>query len=178
MWIYTKAVLYDDQEPTQEYLRRRLLSIMESVSWVCEEATEGHEWVSELITISLQENKILVALNYEIDVPCVVQWGLLWFSSPSRLNERFADNGTIFAMYRDVKDLAIVATFIAPFGGLNTPRTCMLRSVAAVLARAQDKDWDVGKEMVGWGLGGSGLCFCLVKTTVAMSQMNEGAGNP
>ena len=31
-------------------------------SWVCEEALEGHEWVPEL-TISMQEEEVLVALN-------------------------------------------------------------------------------------------------------------------
>ena len=44
--------------------------------WVCEEAFEVHEWVSEL-TISMQEEEILVALNYRIDVPCVVPWSML-----------------------------------------------------------------------------------------------------
>ena len=29
----------------------------------------------------------------------------------------------------------------------------MLRSVAAVLNRAPDKEWDVAREMSGWGLG-------------------------
>ena len=47
-----------------------------------------------------------------------------------------------------------MATFIAPVGGFNTPRTCMLRSVASVLDRKKpDKDWDVGREMIGWILG-------------------------
>ena len=55
--IYTKAVLCDGQESTEEYLRRRLLSIMESVNWVCEEAFEGHEWVSGL-TICMQEEYV------------------------------------------------------------------------------------------------------------------------
>ena len=41
---------------------------MESVNWVCEDALEDHEWVSEL-TISMHEDEVLVALNYEIDVP-------------------------------------------------------------------------------------------------------------
>ena len=46
MWIYTKAVLCDGQEYTQDNLRRsRLLS---SVNWVCEEAFEEHGWLSEL----------------------------------------------------------------------------------------------------------------------------------
>ena len=66
---------------------------MESNNGVCEEAFEVHEWVSEL-TISMQKEEILVALNYRIDVPCVVQWGMLWFSAPSRLNQRLDGNGT------------------------------------------------------------------------------------
>ena len=97
----------------------------------------------------MQENEDLVALNYEIDVPCVVQWGLLW--SPSRLNQRFTDNGTIFAIYHGVINLAIMATFTASFGGYNTPRTCMPRSVAAVLDRAPDKDVDVIDAWLGTG---------------------------
>ena len=33
MWICTKVVLFDCQEFTQEYLRRRLFFIMTSVNW-------------------------------------------------------------------------------------------------------------------------------------------------
>ena len=62
MWKYTKAMLCDGRESTQEYLRRSLFSIMESVDWVCEEAFEGHECVSEL-AISMQEEEVLVALT-------------------------------------------------------------------------------------------------------------------
>ena len=147
MWICTEAVLCDGQERTLEYLRRRLSSIMESVSWVCDESLEGHEWVSDL-TISVQENEHLVALNYETEVPCVVQWGLLWFSSPSRLNQRFANNGTRIAKCNEVINMAISTTFTLSFGGFNTPRTCMLRSVAAVLYRSH-----MGRELIGWALG-------------------------
>ena len=50
MWIHTTCVLCDGQESTQDYLERRLLSIMESVIWVCEEALEEHDWVSPLST--------------------------------------------------------------------------------------------------------------------------------
>ena len=114
MWIYTEAVLCDGQESTQEYLRRRLLSIMESVNLVCDGALEVHEWVSET-TISMQENAILVALNYVIDVPCVVQWELLWFSSPSRLIQTFAGSGSTIAKYHEVINLAIEATFTVLF---------------------------------------------------------------
>ena len=99
IWIYTKAVLCDGQESTQENLRK-LSTIMESVSWVCKEAMEAHEWVSEP-TISMQENEILVVMSCHLDVPCVIQWRL-WFSPPSRLNARFAD-------------MAIEATLTMPF---------------------------------------------------------------
>ena len=75
MWTYTRAVLCDGQGPTQENLRRKLSTITEIVSRVCEDAMEDHEWVTEL-AVTLNENEILMALNYGIDVPCVIQWGL------------------------------------------------------------------------------------------------------
>ena len=53
---------------------------MEGEHWVCDDALEDNEWVSEL-NISITETDVLVVLNNEIDVQCVVQWGLLWFSS-------------------------------------------------------------------------------------------------
>ena len=81
LWICTEAVLCDELDSTQEYLRRRMLSIMESVNWVCDEALEEHEWVSPL-TISLKEEEVLAELDYEIDLLCVVQWGFLWFTAP------------------------------------------------------------------------------------------------
>ena len=49
---------------------------MEGVKWVCGDALEDHEWVSEL-TISRQETEVLVALNYDIEAPCVVWWGTI-----------------------------------------------------------------------------------------------------
>ena len=54
MWIGTKTVLCDEHDSTQEYLRKKMLSIMESVNWVCEEALKEHEWASRL-TISLED---------------------------------------------------------------------------------------------------------------------------
>ena len=48
-------------------------SIMEDVSWVCDDALEDRGWVSELTT-SLQETEALVALDHDIEVACVIQW--------------------------------------------------------------------------------------------------------
>ena len=76
MWICTKAVLCVEHGTTQEYLKRRMLSIMERVNWVCEGALEEHESVSQL-TISLkEEEEVLAELDYEISIACVVQWDL------------------------------------------------------------------------------------------------------
>ena len=151
MWIYTKAVLCDGHGPTQENLRRKLSTIMESVSCVCEDAFRDHEWVTELNVIR-KENEILAALNYDLDVPCVIQWRLLWFSSLSRLNHTFLNNGSQIAKYHKAVNRAIDVTFTMPFEGLHTPRTCLLRSVSVVLYMAPDKDWNVEEEMKGGGL--------------------------
>ena len=62
-----------------------------------------------------------------------------------------AVSGTRIAKYHEVTTIAIVFTFTLSSGGFNTRRTCMLRSVAAVLDTAPDKDWDVGREVIGWG---------------------------
>ena len=71
---------------------------------VCE-TIRRREFVSEP-TNSMQENGILVALNYEIGVPCIVQWGLLSFS---QLGQKFADTGTIFAKCHTVTNLKLTA---------------------------------------------------------------------
>ena len=56
LYVYYKCVLCDGQETTQHFLKRRMLSIMENVNWVCEEVLEEREWVSPL-TIPLQEEE-------------------------------------------------------------------------------------------------------------------------
>ena len=152
MWIYTEAVLCDGQGLTQENLRLKLSTITESASWVCEDAIEDREWVTEL-AVTLKESEILMAPKYDTDVPCVIQWGLLWFSSPSRLNQRLTNNGTNFAKYHEAVNMSIGATSALSFRRLHTPRKYPLTSVSVVLYRSLDKDWDVEKEMKGWGLG-------------------------
>ena len=40
---------------------------------MCDDVLEDHEWVCEL-TISREETEVFLAPNYDIEVPCVVQW--------------------------------------------------------------------------------------------------------
>ena len=59
-----------------------------AVSWVCDDALDDHVWVSEL-TMSCREAKVLEPLQYNIANPCIVQSGMLWFSTPTSLNNGF-----------------------------------------------------------------------------------------
>ena len=76
MWVYTKCVLCDGQETTQHFFKRRMLSILESVNWVCEEVLEEHDWVSPLAISMKEEEEVLKELDYELDVPLCGTMGI------------------------------------------------------------------------------------------------------
>ena len=119
---------------------------MEAVNWVCDDALDDHVWVDEQ-TISCQEAKVLEASDFDIEVPCVVQWSTLWFSSPTNLNWRFLDGGTIIENYNEVINLAVVATFSLAFREMLTPRICFFFfEIRCVLYCADHR------EMRRWGL--------------------------
>ena len=141
MWMYTKVVLCDwrGRGPPLD-LKPLLTNIMESVSWVTDDFQWEHEWVTEP-TVLLKENDILEALNYDIDVPCTLQWRLLWFSAPSNLNGEFVNNGTKVAKSRETVNNSIELTFSITFDGVHTPRACLLRSVGILLSYAPDRHW-------------------------------------
>ena len=46
-WIYTKAVICNGHENMQEYMTEQFRSIMDFLIWVCDDAPDDHEWVSE-----------------------------------------------------------------------------------------------------------------------------------
>ena len=131
MWIYTEAILCDGHRRPLQDPRQMLVIIMECVSWVCEDALWEHEWVTEP-NVLWKENDMLEELNCDLDVPCPLQWGLLWFFSPSRLNRKFEHDGTIIAKYRETVNMSIEITLTAPFDGL---RTCSLRAESVLLCQ-------------------------------------------
>ena len=63
----------------------------------------------------MQENKIPEALNYDIDVPCVVQWGMLWYSAPTSLDNDSLNGGVVLAKYNETGNLAIKGSSILSF---------------------------------------------------------------
>ena len=86
MWIHTKMVLTEWRKPTpemQEYLKRRMLSIMLCVNWVCAGTFDDHEWASESTFAEQEEDVIGRDLDCELCIPCEVQWSMLWFSAPT-----------------------------------------------------------------------------------------------
>ena len=92
-WVgskFAKRVLTFAQRPDpgmEEYLKQRSLSIMLCMNWVCAGVFDDHEWVSES-TIAEQEEEVMGReLDYEICIPCVVHWCMLWFSAPPRFNQ-------------------------------------------------------------------------------------------
>ena len=80
-----------------------------------------------------QEQEILsMALDFKIDVPCVVQLSLLWFSAPTCLN-RILGTELKISKYHEVVNGAIMDAIVKPCGGKHAPKSCVLTSVARVL---------------------------------------------
>ena len=105
---------------------------MEAVNWERDDALDEHVCVSEQ-TISLQEAKVLEALQYDLGIPCMVQWCMSWFSAPTSLNNELLNNGVILEKYNEAVDLAFQSAFALPWWRMNTPRSCFLRSIRTVL---------------------------------------------
>ena len=103
--------------------------------------------------VTMKEKLILEALHYDIDVPCPLQWGLLRFSAPTKLNRKFVNNGSKVAKFRETVSSAIELTCNIAFNGAHTPRACFLRAVTISLCHAHDKDWNIEEEMQGWSAG-------------------------
>ena len=89
-----------------------------------EDSLWDHEWITET-KVTMKENLILEPLHYDIEVPCPLQWALLWFSAPTNLNRKFVNNGTRVAKFRDAVSSAIELTCMAsPSMGLTSARAC------------------------------------------------------
>ena len=69
-----------------------------------------------------------MALDFKIDVSCVVQW----FSALTDLNRILDTELKNSKKYHEVVNGAIMDAIVKPFGGKRTPRSCMLTSVARV----------------------------------------------
>ena len=154
MWICIKAVLCGGRrrDPPLDLQQPTLGIIVESVSRATEDFLWEHDWITET-KVTMKENIILEALNYDVDVPCPLQWGLLCFSAPTNFNRKFVNDGTKVAKCRGAVSSAIELMCTIAFDGAHIPRALFLRAVTVFLCCAHDKDWDLKEEMQGWGVG-------------------------
>ena len=103
---------------------------------------------------SLQEAQVLEPVNSDIEIPCVVQWGMLWFSAPTSLNNDLLNDGVILEKQTETINWAFHNASFLPCWWMNPPRSCFLRSIRAVLEGMTEWVWNPQREMKGWELGG------------------------
>ena len=152
MWIYTKAEPCDGHRRPPQDLRQNAQDHhgkCELGNWWFSVGT----WVGHGAQRSLERKRHLgiIELWYWRTLPALV--GLVWFSAPSSLDRKFANNDTKVAKFREIVNMAIEITFNVPFDGVHTPRTCSPREVSVLLSCAPDMDWDLDEELREWGLG-------------------------
>ena len=137
----------------EETIQRKMNSIIFAVNSVCENSLCRHTCLSDDTLLS-QEARTLEALNYDLDVPCVVQWAVLWFAAPSSLNNELINAGLQRRIYYEVIHTALHLAIAYPLKGEHTPRVCLLRAVRHVLSGMPDNIWHLKRELKGWELGG------------------------
>ena len=99
----------------RENLRKRIKSIVLCTNWVCAGAFVDYECLTPRTIFQQEEDEILsMALDFKIDVPCVVRWSLLWFSAPTDLN-RILGTELKIEKYHEVVNGAIMDAIVKPF---------------------------------------------------------------
>ena len=135
-----------------------MLSIILCVNWVWAGTFDDHEWVSESAIAEQEEEVMGRDVDYEICIPSVVQWSMLWVfrahAVESNFGRRRNKHRTIprSCEHGDCRSDVYAS-------GSHTPRTCMLTTVAAVLHKTHRK-WGVNKEMNGWRMEGRPSALC------------------
>ena len=83
-----------------------------------------------------------MALDFKIDVPCVVQWNLLWFTAPTYLNRILGTESNFFykKKHHDVVNGDIMDAIVKPF--------------AWEVLQHTHKEKGIKKEMKGWRVKG------------------------
>ena len=120
---------------------------------MCVVILEDHVLVSEF-SLALQEKKVLEALTHDIDVPCIVQWRMLWYSAPTSLDNALLNDGVILETFNEPMNWAFQSAFVLPHWRMNTPRSRFLRSIRAMLEGVTEWVWDPERDMHGWEQGG------------------------
>ena len=132
----------------------KMNSIMDAIKWVCAYFQENDDRNPEFSWM-VQETKILEALNNDVDVPCVVQGWMWWYSPPTSPNNDLLNDGVLLAKYEETINLAIKGSFILPFWRRNTPRSGFLRAQCLTMTGMPEWVWAPERELKGWDVGGT-----------------------
>ena len=103
-------------------------------------------------TISLQEAKVLEALQYDLETPCMVQWGMLWFSAPTSLNNELLNDGEILGKDYEAVNVAFQNVLGAPYSGVNN-KDVLPESNKGSFGKYAWKSLQLGKWNGGLGAG-------------------------
>ena len=101
----TGAVIYNGQNHMDGCRSETQNSIKEAVNLVCARTQHNHDCFLSVPWYCRREK--FWQLNYDIDVPCLVQWRSLWYSAPTSLNNDLLNGGVIFEKYNNVISMAI-----------------------------------------------------------------------
>ena len=71
-------------------------------------------WVPQN-SIKLLEYEVLESLHYDIEVPCVVQWRMLWYSAPTSFRNDLINDGDTQEKYGKADNMAIKTSSFCPF---------------------------------------------------------------
>ena len=53
-------------------------------------------------------------LQYDLEIPCIVQYKMVWFSAPTSINDELLNDGVILEKYTEAVNLAFQSAFILP----------------------------------------------------------------
>ena len=154
----------------QEYLKRRILSVMQELSTL----PRMGMCRNNSTTTGGYPNEVMGRdLDYEICIPCVVQWSMLWFSAPTRLNQTLEGEDINIVRYHEVVNM----------GDRRSDLYALRRFPHTAYVHVDNSDCSLAKntQVVACKQGneGLGLCFCLLSMMVAQKiLMNDVFWNP
>ena len=83
IWTHSKAVICNGHN-YMEAFRNQKIVLWNPLIGLVQAVQKHHDWISEFSFI-LQENRILGAFGYDVEIQCLVPWELPWCSASSSL---------------------------------------------------------------------------------------------
>ena len=102
MWIFTKVDVSQRSKDMGNFMFK-FHSMTEAINKMWDFFFGTHKWMQKSFK-EIQESKSMWFLQDDIEVPCMMQWKLVWYSAQSHLNRFLIRIGAL----RDCCDKAII----------------------------------------------------------------------